>query len=89
MGNTMDMNELLEQHRAHQAELERIVTIQEGYIVINVRYEYNIALERCKTHADILGWTFQLSEKTWMTPALLRHFIKVATEANGLRVPSP
>lgn len=54
------------------------VQIIEGYIVINVAYEYNIPLNSCSTHQQIVNWVWHLTEKTWMTQSVTRRFIEVA-----------
>lgn len=70
-------------------ELHEMIQVKDDCIVVNVKYEYVIPLNRCKTREGILGWVFQLSEKTWMTRDLLRHFIIVAHGANNLEIPHP
>ncbi|HGM6756491.1 hypothetical protein ACUNIY_24545 [Serratia sp. IR-2025] len=54
------------------------VRIEGEYIVINVSYEYNISLQACSTHQQILHWAWHLTEKTWMTTTALRRFIELA-----------
>jgi hypothetical protein len=51
------------------------VSVKEGHIVIDVTYEYNIALDRCDTHEKVLAWVSHLCEKTWMTTEIVRRFI--------------
>ncbi|HZR35341.1 MAG TPA: hypothetical protein VFA75_08180 [Nevskia sp.] len=69
--------------------LDRLVFIDGRDIVLDVRYPYRVPLDRCKTHADLLGWALRLSPKTWMTPGLLHRFTALALEHHGLPYPSP
>lgn len=66
---------------------DKQIEVKEDHIVINVVYEYNIPLNRCRNYTEILGWVLHLSEKTWVTSKLLRRFIHVALKANELKVP--
>lgn len=58
-----------------------------GVIVVDVAYDYEIEISRCKTYEQILGWVFQLSGKSWSTRDLLRSFMVVAFRANDLNPP--
>lgn len=60
------------------------VSIIEGHIVVNGGFEYNIPLKSCSTAEEILNWTRQLLEKTWITPALLREFVETACKEAGI-----
>ncbi len=75
--------------RQREDYLQRAVRVQEGHIVLGVGFEYNIALNRARTHTEILGWTWHLCEKTWVTPDLLRRFITVACEEARIERPNP
>jgi hypothetical protein len=83
----VDTDKLFEEVKARHEELARMVYVEEDHIVLNVHYEYNIALNRCDTHEKILGWCIHLCEKTWMTPELIRRFAQIAAQANGLEEP--
>ncbi|MDT7044216.1 hypothetical protein [Candidatus Nitronereus thalassa] len=78
--------EIFEKYTKRLEELERIVSIKDDHIVINVCYEYNISLSDCRTHQQILSWVHHLCEKTWMAPEVLEKFIEVACRANGLEL---
>ncbi len=71
------------------AELNKHVSIQGDFIVINVHYEYIIELTRCDSYEKILGWVHHLCEKTWMTTSLIEKFIEVAVKANNLDIRQP
>lgn len=73
--------------KKHHERLNEIIQVKEGHIVINVEYEYNIALHRCDTLEKILAWAYHLTEKTWMTQEILRHFIAVACNEHNLNLP--
>lgn len=68
------VNSIIEEEKT----LSEQVQIIEGHIVINVAYEYNISLDSCSTHQQILNWVWHLTEKTWMTQKVTRRFIEVA-----------
>lgn len=76
-----------EDFEKEREELERAVSVKKDRIVLNVRYEYNVPIADCDTHEKILGWTFHLAEKTWMSRRLLRRFIEVACVASNLPIP--
>ncbi len=59
-------------------KLKQQVSVQDEHIVINVCYEYNIALSGCDTAEKLLHWVWRLTEKTWMTNDVMRRFIAVA-----------
>jgi hypothetical protein len=52
--------------------------IDGDYLVLNVRYEYDIALSRISSHADILDWVLHLSGKNWFSMELMQRFISLA-----------
>lgn len=84
----MELEELRRRYIKRNEELNRIISIKDAHIVINVAYEYNIPLNRCRTLPDILSWTFHLTEKSWMTTEVLRHFMVVACAENKLEIPN-
>lgn len=74
---------------AHFAELNRRISVKEEHIVLLATedHEYSVPLFKCSNYDEILSWTFHLSEKNWMNRDLLRHFMRVAFDANNLPVP--
>ena len=82
-----DMNEIWAKMNAKDAELAKQIFVSNGYITINVKYEYNIELSRCNTHAKILAWVVHLAEKTWMTVELNERFILLAMAEANLELP--
>lgn len=66
--------------------LNKAVQVIDGYIVINVAYEYDIPIKECGTAERILGWVLQLSEKTWMTMEVLNRFVHVAAREAGVKI---
>lgn len=73
-----------------QEEIDKKIYVIEGHIVINVlgnvESEYNIPLIGCSTPQGILGWVRHLTEKTWMTPKLVRRFIDVACKQSNIDI---
>ena len=67
-------------------EIERRIYQDGDFIVIMVTEvePYEIAVEACRTHAQILRWVNHLCEKNWMNRRLVRRFSEVATKAAGI-----
>jgi len=84
----MNSQENSEKILNHIKTLQNQVYIQDDVLIINVAYEYTIALERCDTYEKILGWVFHLLEKTWMTNDVARRFISLACKHHNLERPS-
>lgn len=61
-----------------EEKLQKQCYIDGDYIVINVRYPYEIHKDRCKTYKDIVDWVLQLSSKNWTDKILIERFIEVA-----------
>ncbi|CNK98437.1 hypothetical protein [Yersinia aldovae] len=83
---TVNHEDIIKEIREEDERLARQIYIQDGYITINVAYEYNISLEACATHEALLGWVVHLSDKTWMDLDLMKHFIQIAAHANKLEI---
>lgn len=81
------MKEVHARMMAAEERLQRQVFLKDEHIVICVDYEYNIPLDACRTHKDILAWVLQLAEKTWMTMDVMERFILVACQEAGLDRP--
>lgn len=76
--------DLIKKIEAQEKLLQKQVAVVDGHIVINVEYEYNIALSRCNTPEKLLHWVWHLTEKTWMTTEVMRRFIEVACRENKI-----
>lgn len=89
MSTLEEIHQIAEEHRV---KMERIVFVDDGYIVIDLNElcdaptTYDIPLKECETAEQILGWVWQLSEKTWLTAEVLRRFVAIATEQAGVDV---
>jgi len=66
--------------------LNQQVSIKNGFIVINVSYEYKIDLSRCDTAERLLHWIWHLTEKTWMTNDVMRRFIEITCRENSIEM---
>lgn len=64
----------------------KFVYFEDGYIVINVHYEYNIAIERINTPEKLLFWVYHLSEKNWVTKQIIRDVVKLAIEKMNIKI---
>lgn len=83
----LKIGDLAEQVMAEEETLRRQIYVEDGHIVINISYEYNIPLSGCDTPERILHWVWHLTEKTWMTQEVSRRFIELACHENGLPRP--
>ena len=81
-----DIGKVFEAAKKKEELLQEQVKIEDGHIVINVNYEYNIALNRVDTSEKILWWVIHLSEKTWMTTEILRRFVHLSCAHHGIKL---
>ena len=77
-------DDFLSRFEQEEELLRKQVYIDEGHIVINVKYEYNIELVRCDTNEKILAWVHQLCEKPWVDVRIIHKFVVLAQEHHGL-----
>ena len=91
MNEIKSMAELGESYKRHIAEMDRLCRIDGRRIVFQIAEagDYEIDLSRCDTYEKIVWWAFGLSEKTWMTLPVLRHFIRIACSHHGLQERGP
>lgn len=89
MKGIYSMSDLRPELDEYEKRLQKQVRVEEGHIVIDVDYEYNIALNRCDTLEKILGWATHLCEKNWMTTDIMERFIRVAAGHHKLEIPNP
>ncbi len=57
-----------------------------NFIVLNVRFPYEIELSRCDTPEKILQWSFHLGAKNWVSGLLINRFINLACQAHNLNL---
>ncbi len=85
-----NLDEVRQSALEHGELMERTVFIEDGHIVIDLFVlcdapsTYDIPLDQCADAGQILSWVFQLSEKTWLTNAVLRRFVALASEQAGI-----
>ena len=60
-----------------EKELQKQCYIDGDYIILNVRYPYEIHLNRCNTYRDIIEWAIHLSSKNWVNKKLLSRFLSI------------
>ena len=66
--------------------VQRQVYVQNNSIVLDVAYEYSIALSRCDTAEKLLSWVLHLQQKTWVNSLITERFVSLACQANGIRL---
>ena len=86
--NIVDLSQVADATFKKIKKMGETVYVKEEHIVINVSYEYNIALSRCDSHEKILGWVIHLCEKKWMTSDVMRAFVHTAISAHSLERPA-
>ena len=84
-----DVSDIWKQMEEYDALMAKQVYLEEGRIVIEVAYKYEIALNRCDNAEKILAWVLQISEKTWSNPHVIRRFVQLAAQKNGVELPMP
>jgi len=67
-------------------KLDKQCYIEGDYIVLNVRFPYDIELSRCDTHKKILHWVWHLAPKNWVNQLLLWRFIELACKYHNLEL---
>ena len=82
MDDVASVRELIEKTEEQTRIWAKKVYIVDGYLVLNIRYKYNIALDRINFPEKLLHWILHLLEKNWcsremlwrMTHLLCKHF---------------
>jgi hypothetical protein len=80
----MNIAELQEAAAFELTELERRVRIEDGFIVFQDAQGYVISLDKVASEAAILRWTYHLANKPWITPSVLKHFIRLCCKHHHL-----
>jgi hypothetical protein len=63
------------------------VKMKKTYFAIDTgHYSYDIDFDRCDTVNKIIGWSNQLSQKTWMTTKMLNTFIRLSLNRIGYKI---
>lgn len=83
---TVDMNSMMSELQASDELLAKQVRVEDGHIIVNVEYGYEIPIVDCNTEAKLLGWILQLLEKNWMTNDVLERFIHVAARQSDIKI---
>ncbi|MDB5660499.1 MAG: hypothetical protein JWS10_3114 [Cypionkella sp.] len=63
------------------------ITVENGNIIFGGG-QYYVPLTSCETWEDIVGWSLQLSEKSWVDSGIISSFIILALSQNGFKRPS-
>lgn len=73
--------ELLERYK----RVNKVVFYDEkiNCIVIDVRFRYEIDMERIDTKAKAVEWVCQLCDKNWVTMEVLQDFLALTYNLNG------
>ena len=82
------MSQLAELGEAQQKDLKKKVYTDGEYITLVPReeYKYKISLDRVDSTEKILAWILHLSEKNWMTTAMMARLVKIACKENGVKI---
>jgi len=76
----------IETYAKERAEEAVKMYIEDGYIILNFAYPYEIEMSRCNTPGKILGWINQLSHKNWMNAERLSRFAQLAFGLIGIEI---
>ena len=79
----MTAAEIIKRGDEEEKRLSKLVYLEDGFVILAVAYEYEIALSRCDTIEKILSWVTHLSSKKWMTIDVMSKFIRTACEYHG------
>ena len=63
-----------------------LVTIDNGFVIVNKKIPYEISLEQIKTPEHLLGWVVQLAPKNWVSTELLEVFVIVVSGHKGWEI---
>jgi len=86
MGKIISIKEAIGNMFTEMELLNQQCHIEGRFIVLNVRFPYDIELSRCDTHKKILHWSWHLAEKEWINNQLLRRFIELACKYHNLEL---
>ena len=78
------MEEAIGQALRNAEELAAI-HVEGDYIIFGNGFA--VPVEGCRTYKGILAWSLLLSQKNWITPAMLQRFAEVALKTTGLDYP--
>lgn len=75
---TYSFGDILKMAEKHDRKMDKIFKYNESLniMTIDVRYPYEISLDRIATPIKLVGWIEHLSEKNWMTKILVIEFIR-------------
>ena len=81
---TTTLSDMMPAYIEHEIERANKVKYEDGYIIINEKYPYEIPISKCDSYKKILGWIEQIADKNWCTTETIHDFIIVAHHASGL-----
>ena len=84
-----DKNDTWKKIEERDALLAKQVFVEGNRIVLDVMYPYEIAFDRCDTHAKILAWLVHLADKTWVSPEIMQRFALLSASQHGLELGLP
>lgn len=62
------------------------IIVSDTFITIVTEYPYHLELASMNTPEKLLGVVMHLTEKTWMTPIMLRGFIRTVCRLNNIKI---
>ena len=71
MVEILTLKEMLTRAEETEQKWAKRVYIEDGYLILNIHYPYEIELSRINTHAKLLHWMIHLLEKNWVTTEVL------------------
>ncbi|CDG99822.1 hypothetical protein [Xenorhabdus bovienii] len=86
--NLKHISEVVEDRLKKIEELKNTIRVTDKYFIFyfNGMDQYEIAISDCDTPEKLIPWIFHLTEKSWMSVDLLRHFIRVASNKSNISI---
>lgn len=83
----MEVSELLKNHIEHVEKMDNFFIYDPTFDILQLnvegRFTYEIPMESILDESKLVGWTHQLSQKTWMTRDLIGEFIRRVIAIKG------
>lgn len=68
-------------------KIKALCWLEDGFVVLRTSgADYDIPLARCTNAEHLLGWVYQLSQKTWVTVPQLNRFITIVSQKQNISI---
>ena len=73
--NILTIQEVIAKAKKHEEEWAKKIYIDDGYLVLNIKYPYEIKLSRIDSKLKLLAWIGHLIEKNWVSRDVIYYLI--------------